>query len=90
MTDILDGLFKNILFHSIEELYLGDQTISYVTRLKLTGNLVGSLKLPAEDATIERFAAMNNLKSARRKLLGLLNEEASENAGLSIEIAGNR
>ena len=89
-TDIQDGLFKNILFHSIDELYLGDQAINFVTRLKLTGAVIGELKLPAESSVIDEFSNMNKLKSSERKLIIGLNLEATNNTGLSIEIATNK
>ncbi len=90
LTDIQDGLFKNILFNNIDELYLDRSSIKFATRLKLTGDILGVLKLPAEDDTaIEHFLNMNDLTPAKRKLLRLLNQEAKTNSGLSIEIAGN-
>ena len=89
-TDIRDGLFKNILFHNIDELRLGDERIDFATRLKLTGLLTGRLKLPAEAATIEQFVNSNGLRAPQRKLIEGLNLEVQENPGFSIEIAGNR
>ncbi|MCY4537713.1 MAG: hypothetical protein OXE52_05720 [Chloroflexi bacterium] len=90
LTDIQDGLFKNILFKEIDELYLDGESVNFTTRLKLTGNLDGALKLPIEDASaIDNFGGKNNLTAHKRKLLRLLNEEARKNTGLSIEITGN-
>jgi len=91
LNDIQDGLFRNILFCGIDELYLDGHRIEFATRLKLTGNVTGSLKLPNDgEAAIKRFANANNLKSAKRHLLSLLQQEVSINPGLSIEIASNK
>ena len=88
--DIRDGLFKNILFHNIDELRLGDERIDFATRLKLTGLLSGRLKLPAEATTIEQFVNANELRAPQRELIESLDLEVRENPGFSIEIAGNR
>jgi len=90
LNDIQDGLFKNILFYSLGELYLDGKRIEFTTRLKLTGNLSGSLKLPDDgEEALERFANANNIKPERRHLLSLLQQEVTINPGLSIEIASN-
>ena len=91
LGDIQDGLFRNILFYSIDELYPDSQQIEFTTRLKLTGNIVGALLLPDDgEAAIEPFADANNLKSASRRLLSFLHQEVIINPGFSIEIASNR
>ena len=88
LGDIQDGLFRNILFYSIDELYLDGQRLEFTTRLKLTGNILGVLKLPDDgEAAIEPFADANNLTSARRNLLRLLHQEVTINPGFSVEIA---
>ncbi len=90
LTDIQDGLFKNILFYNVDELYLGDNQIKFMTRLKLTGNVKDTLKLPDDDLTaIARFADRNELRPAKRELIELLHKETAANPGLSIEIAPN-
>ncbi len=90
MSDVQDGLFKNILFMSIQELLLGDRPIQFKTRLKLTGVLKDSLMLPTrDDAAVTAFADRNNLKSDELELLRLLHVETIANPGLSIEIAPN-
>lgn len=91
LGDIQDGLFRNILFYSIDELYLDDKPIEFTTRLKLTGNVIGELMLPNDgEAAIESFSDANNFKSAKRHLLRLLHQEVTINPGFSIEIATNR
>ena len=88
LGDIQDGLFRNILFYSIDEMYLDDKPVEFTTRLKLTGNVTGTLMLPDDgEAAIERFADANNLKTVRRRLLRLLHQEVTINPGFSIEIA---
>lgn len=89
LGDVQDGLFRNILFYSIDELYLDGQQIEFATRLKLTGMVTGSLRLPDDgDAGIQRFANSNKLTSGQRRWLSLLLQEIEVNPGLSIEIAG--
>lgn len=89
LGDIQDGLFRNILFYSIDELYLDGQQIEFATRLKLTGIIRGVLKLPDDgEAAIESFADENNLTKTRRNQLRLLHQEVLINPGISIEIAG--
>ena len=91
LTVIQDGLFKNILAHNIDELYLGNQQIEFITRMKLTGNIIGELKLPDNGTTaIDHFADINELRSEPRNLLHLLHRETMANPGLSIEIASNK
>ncbi len=91
LGDIQDGLFRNILFYSIDELYLDDKPVEFTTRLKLTGNVTGTLMLPDDgEAAIEPFADANNFKSEKRHLLRLLHQEVIINPGFSIEIASNK
>lgn len=79
-TDITDGLFKLILFANMEQLSVeGKADVPFVTRLKLTGNLTGSLKLPCPINFIYDFFRQNRLTSAKQKLILLLNQEANEN-----------
>ena len=63
-------------------------TIQFVTRLKLTGDLVGSLFLPCEMNDISGFCAENRLMQTHRKRIFLLNQEARENNKLQIWITG--
>ena len=90
LGDVQDGLFKNILFYSIDELYIGSDLIEFVTRIKLTGNIKGRLRLPAEVAQIEEFASENKLTPTARRNVLLYNIETIEHPGLSIEIVGKK
>lgn len=91
LIDIQDGLYRNILFYGIDELYLDGRQISFSTRLKLTGNLSGTLMLPDDgESAVDQFADANNLNRSQRQLLNLLFQEAVINPGISIEIASNK
>ena len=84
-NDIKDGLFKLILFANMEEVSLDERTnIQFITRLKLTGDLTGSLLLPCATDDIFDFCAENRLTQTHQKRLVLLNQEASENNKLQI------
>ena len=79
-SDIIDGLFKLILFSNMEEVGVDDRTdVRFVTRLKLTGNLTGNLFLPTSMNRVSNFCQQNRLSSARRKTITLLNQEAGMN-----------
>ena len=79
-TDITDGLFKLILFVNMERLDVDDKTdVSFITRLKLTGNLTGNLNLPCANDLVSDFCNENKLTPAKQKTITLLNKEASEN-----------
>lgn len=87
--DIKDGLFKLILFANMEEVAIDQRTnIRCITRLKLTGDLVGSLFLPCAIEDIFNFCAENRLTQTHQKRLVLLNQEASQNNKLQIWITG--
>lgn len=87
--DIKDGLFKLILFANMEQVSINEQAnIQFITRLKLTGNLVGSLFLPCETDDIFGFCAENRLSQVHQKRIFLLNQEARENNKLQIWITG--
>ena len=78
--DVKDGLFKLILFENMERVDVDDRTdVPFITRLKLTGNLTGSLLLPTSTNRISNFCQANRLSSARRKTITLLNQEAEIN-----------
>ena len=84
--DVKDGLFKLILFANMERVGVDDITdVPFVTRLKLTGNLIGLLSLPTSTDRVSDFCQQNRLSSARRKTITLLNQEASRNK-LQIQI----
>ena len=79
-TDITDGLFKLILFMNMERLDVDDKTdVSFITRLKLTGNLTGTLNLPCTNNLVSDFCKENKLTPTKQKTITLLNQEASEN-----------
>ena len=87
--DIKDGLFKLILFANMEEVAIDERTnIQFTTRLKLTGNLIGSLLLPCATENVFNFCAANRLTQTYQKRLISLNQEASENNKLQIWITG--
>lgn len=88
--DIKDGLFKLILFANMEEVAVDERTdIQFITRLKLTGDLIGSLFLPCVTEDIFNFSAKNRLTQTHQKRLILLNEEASKNKKLQIWITNH-
>ena len=77
---VKDGLFKLILFENMERVGVDDKTdVPFITRLKLTGNLTGSLLLPTSTNRISDFCQANRLSPARRKTITLLNQEAGMN-----------
>ena len=87
--DIKDGLFKLILFANMEEVAPDKRKdIQFITRLKLTGDLIGSLFLPSTTEHIFNFCAENRLTQTHQKRIILLNQEASENNKLQIWITG--
>ncbi len=87
--DIKDGLFKLILFANMEEVAVDERTnIQFITRLKLTGDLIGSLFLPCATEDIFNFCAENRLPQTHQKRLILLNQETSENNKLQVWITG--
>ena len=87
--DIKDGLFKLILFANMEEVEVDERTnIQFITRLKLTGDLIGSLFLPCATEDIFNFCAENCLPQTHQKRLILLNQETSENNKLQVWITG--
>ena len=80
ISAVKDGLFKLILFENMERVDVDDRTdLPFITRLKLTGNLTGSLLLPTSTNRISNFCQANRLSSARRKTITLLNQEADMN-----------
>ena len=87
--DIKDGLFKLILFANMEEVAINERTnIQFITRLKLTGDLIGSLLLPCTAEDVFNFCAENRLTQTYQKRLILLNQEAGQNNRLQVWITG--
>jgi hypothetical protein len=89
IDDIKDGLFKLALYSNIEKLeYMGNE-IKFKTRLKLTGNLDGMIKLPSEDGKIDKFIQKNNLLKRHTQIIKELQKEAEIN-NIEIIIEGNK
>ena len=87
--DIKDGFFKLILFANMKEVTIDERTnIQFTTRLKLKGNLIGSLFLPCATENVFNFCSENRLTQTHQKRLISLNQEASENNKLQIWITG--
>ncbi len=86
--DIKDGLFKLILFANLETLFLADVQVEFVARLKITGNIEGSLYLPSAETHVNSFCRLNKFNQRQQRLIELLNKEASNNSRLSILITG--
>ena len=87
--DIKDGLFKLILFANMEEVAIDrKRNVEFTTRLKLTGNLIGSLFLPCTAEDIFNFSAENRLTQTHQQRIFLLNQEASQNNKLQIWVTG--
>lgn len=75
MDDIKDGLFKLVLYSSIEQLYWGDKAVSFTTQLRLTGQVHGSLHLPASEDALVAFCEQNGLSAVHTEHLHWLNTE---------------
>ena len=67
----------------------GRENVEFITQLKLTGNLIGSLFLPSTPEDIFKLCAENRLTQTHQKRLVLLNQEAMENNKLQIWITGH-
>jgi hypothetical protein len=80
LSDIKDGLFKLLLFSQLQELRLGEASLRFRARLRLTGVFRGKLYLPAESGVLKSFTTGWG-EPVRRSLLWL-NEELRR---LSIE-----
>lgn len=89
LNDIKDGLLKLILFSNIDELVLNGKRIDAVVRLKLTGNVEGSLTLPNDGAVMDDFCRHNSLRSREQFIISKLNEEAAFN-GFQVVITSNQ
>ena len=93
LPDIQDGLFKLILFSNLDTLTLNEQSVSFITKLKLTGkNVIGSIVFPDASAEeLEYFLAVNSriFKSNQKEIIRKLALEAEHNSKLKIEVASN-
>jgi hypothetical protein len=89
-NDIKDGLLKLILYSNIDELYADGTQVDFTTQLKLTGNIAGTLHLPATAEAVMDFNRLNQFTRSRCAIMERLNEEAHQNRNLSILITGNQ
>lgn len=87
--DIKDGLFKLILFSSLECLCLNERQVEFTTCLKVTGKINGSLYLPNEPAAIEEFCHNNSFKNNQKRIVQSLNLETKQNSKLNVLISSN-
>jgi hypothetical protein len=92
LPDIQDGLFKLILFSNLDNLILNNRSVSFIAKLKLTGNnVIGSLTLPASSRDIEEFLRVNTrvFNEKEKQIIKKLDLEAVQNRKLKIEISSN-
>jgi hypothetical protein len=89
-SDIQDGLFKLILFSNLDSLLLEGQTVSFISKLKLTGkNVVDSILFPEDSDKIDLFLSVNKFKQNQTNIIKKLALEAQNNKNLQIEISSN-
>lgn len=92
LSDIKDGLFKLILYSNLDTLHLNSEPVNFKSCLKLTGKkIVGSLTMPCDESLITNFLNenKNNYTKKEEQILTKLNQEASSNQKLVIEISSN-
>ncbi|GJD19577.1 hypothetical protein RIVM261_045330 [Rivularia sp. IAM M-261] len=93
MSDIRDGLFKLILFSNLDSLTLDRKPVSFITKLKLTGNnVIGAIIFPdASNTELESFLTANSkiFNKNQKKIIKKLALEAKHNQKLKIEITSN-
>ena len=92
LADIQDGLFKLILFSNLDTLTLNEQPVSFITKLKLTGNnVINSIVFPASTTELTSFLEVNNtiFNKEEKILIKKLALEAKDNHRLKIEITSN-
>ncbi len=82
------GLFKLILFMNLQNLFLNDVEVEFITKLKLTGKIIGSLTLPSTQNSIDDFSNINKLRSNQKNILTLLNQEMYNNSNVQVLITG--
>ena len=77
---IKDGLFRLILYSNMEQVAFDDmKDVPFITRLRLTGDLTGTLNLPCEPELVSIFCQENDLKPPKQRIITLLNQEAERN-----------
>jgi hypothetical protein len=79
IADIKDGLFKLILFSQIQELKYDNIKIKFEVRLRLTGNFVDRITLPALESVLGKFIEQNNFSRHQIKTLYNLNTITNSN-----------
>jgi len=89
LNDIKDGLLKLILYNNIDELSVDGIPMAFEARLKLTGKIIGSLTLPANELEIAAFAHLNAFTKRRQLMLDQLNLETRLNS-FRIDLMGNQ
>jgi len=92
ISDIKDGLFKLILYSNFDTLHLHSKPVNFMSCLKLTGKKIsGSLTMPCDQGLITQFLNINKGKFTKNVELILckLNQEASNNKKLTIQISSN-
>ncbi len=93
LSDIQDGLFKLILFSNLDRLILNNHSISFTTKLKLTGkNVINSLILPDDLSNqLDSFLRCNNqiFTKKQKQTIQKLAEETKKNKNINIEITNN-
>ncbi|MER3472474.1 MAG: hypothetical protein C4335_00260 [Armatimonadota bacterium] len=67
--DIKDGLFKLLLYSSIDNLSLEGVRIAFRTRPRLTGEFKGSIELPADADRLRKFCEQNALNKVHHDRL---------------------
>lgn len=93
LSDIQDGLFKLILFSNLDTLNIDGQPVSFITKLKLTGNnVIGTIIFPdASPTELESFLDANSkiFKKNQKEIIRKLAIEAEHNQNLKIEVTRN-
>lgn len=93
LSDIKDGLFKLILYSNLDTLQLDSMPVNFRSRLKLTGKrVVGILSMPCDESLLVQFLDQNKGRYSKKEAetLRKLNQEASNNQKLEIQISPNQ
>jgi len=93
LSDIKDGLFKLILYSNLDTLHLDSKPVNFESCLKLTGKKIeGSLTMPSDESSMIQFLNRNNgsYTKAEEEILSRLNQEASSNKKLIIQVSSNK
>ncbi len=93
LSDIKDGLFKLILYSNLNSLHLNSKPVNFKSCLKLTGKKVsGILSMPCNESLLIQFLNSNKQNCSKREAetLHKLNQEATNNQRLEIQISSNK